>query len=188
MALQGARLSARLSAGDRAPSFTVIALGGGDVSLQDFREKRLLLSFFRYGSCPLCNLRMSFLIEAYPRLHIAGLEMVAVFESPPDVLRETVGRQRIPFPVIADPHRTLYKRYRVTPSLFGYVRGALRFSAFREAFRKGFHLGRVDGAITQLPAEFLINEDGVIVRAYYGKDIGDHLPLDEIETWAAREV
>ena len=178
----------RLSAGDRAPGFAGVALGGTEILLQDYQSKRLLLSFFRYGSCPLCNLRMSFLIEAYPRLHEAGLEMLAVFESPPDVVRETVGRQTIPFPVVADPHRTLYKRYRVTASLFGYARGALRFSAFREAFRKGFHLGRMDGAITQLPAEFLIDEEGMIACAYYGKDIGDHLPLDEIETWAAGDV
>lgn len=173
----------RLSTGDRAPAFAAMALGGHEVSLQDVLGKRLLLSFFRYGSCPLCNLRMSFLIEAYPRLHEAGLEMIAVFESPPDIVRVTVGRQPIPFAVIPDPHRTLYKRYGVTASLFGYVRGALRFSTFREAFRRGFHLGRTDGAVTQLPAEFLIDEHGTIARAYYGRDIGDHLALDEIENW-----
>jgi len=36
---------------------------------------------------------------------------------------------------------------------------------------------------SQLPAEFLIGPDGTIDRAYYGKDIGDHLPIGEIDSW-----
>jgi hypothetical protein len=41
-------------------------------------------------------------------------------------------------------------------------------------------LPNVDGA------DFLIDEEGHIVQAYYGKDEGDHLPLSEIEKFAAR--
>lgn len=43
--------------------------------------------------------------------------------------------------------------------------------------------GKGDGAIAQLPAEFLIGPELTIERAYYGKDIGDHLSLSEIDAW-----
>ena len=173
----------RIDRGDRAPSFSAEGLGGEAVSIEAFRGRRLLLSFFRYAACPLCNLRTAFLIDAYPRFRSKGLEIVAIFESPRDRLLETVARQSIPFPVIPDPERRLYRTYGVTPSLLGTVRGAFRVRALREAFRRGFHIGRADGAATQLPAEFLIGPDSVIERAYYGRDIGDHLPIDEIDRW-----
>jgi len=165
----------RIDRGDRAPSFSAEGLGGEAVSIEAFRGRRLLLSFFRYAACPLCNLRTAFLIDAYPRLRSKGLGIVAIFESPRTRLLETVAWQPIPFPVIPDPERRLYRTYGVTPSLLGTVRGAFRVRALREAFRRGFHIGRA--------AEFLIGPDSVIERAYYGRDIGDHLPIEEIDRW-----
>ena len=173
----------RLVQGEPAPGFSVEDLHGREVSIEAFRGRRLLLSFFRYAACPLCNLRTAFLIDAYPRLRSKGLKIAAVFESTRGRLLETVARQSIPFPVIPDPERRLYRTYGVTPSLLGTVRGAFRVRALREAFRRGFHIGRADGAATQLPAEFLIGPDSVIERAYYGRDIGDHLPIEEIDRW-----
>lgn len=34
-----------------------------------------------------------------------------------------------------------------------------------------------------LPADFLIDENGYIVEAYYGQDIGDHIPFERIENF-----
>ncbi|MFC2105949.1 peroxiredoxin-like family protein [Candidatus Bipolaricaulota bacterium] len=173
----------RLATGDLAPPFEATALDARHVALDDCRGRKLLLSFFRYGACPLCNLRMSFLIDAFPRWQVRGLDVVAVFESPAERLLETVARQPIPFPVIPDPDRTLYQEYGMTASWLGFLRGALRICAARDAFQRGFHPGKGEGAIAQLPAEFLIGPDLTIECAYYGNDIGDHLPLSEIDAW-----
>ena len=32
-----------------------------------------------------------------------------------------------------------------------------------------------------MPADFLIDEQGYIVEAYYGEDAGDHIPFERIE-------
>jgi len=175
----------RLQEGDQAPEFNVRDLNGRDVTLTDYHERKLLLAFFRYGACPLCNLRMTFLIDAYPRWQEKGLDVIAVFESPVERLLETVASQPIPFPVIPDPERALYRLYGVTASWLGYLAGTLRLRTVRDAFKRGFYPGKSDGAISQLPAEFLIGPDLTIERAYYGKDIGDHLPLEEIDGWLA---
>lgn len=173
----------RLQTGDHAPSFVVPSLQGTEVALGDYRGRKLLLSFFRYGACPLCNLRLTFLVDAYPRWQEQGLDVVAVFESPAERLLETVASGPIPFAVIPDPARALYKTYGVTASWLGYLIGAFRVRSFSDAFKRGFHPGKGEGAIAQLPAEFLIGPDLIIDRAYYGVDIGDHLPLSEVGAW-----
>jgi len=126
---------------------------------------------------------MAFLVEAAPRFRDGGLELLAVFESPAERMIKTFRDREIPFPVIADPSRKLYRLYGVTSSLLGHIRGAFRVKAFRDALGRGFRFGRIDGVATQLPAEFLIGADGIIERAYYGRDIGDHLPIHEIDRW-----
>ena len=42
-----------------------------------------------------------------------------------------------------------------------------------------------DGQPNLLPADFLLGPDLTIERAYYGRDIGDHLPFSEIEQFLA---
>ena len=37
-----------------------------------------------------------------------------------------------------------------------------------------------------MPADFLIDEEGNIVEAYYGADAGDRIPFDRVELFLAR--
>jgi hypothetical protein len=37
-----------------------------------------------------------------------------------------------------------------------------------------------------MPADFLIDEKGNVVETYYGKDAGDHIPMERIELFAVR--
>lgn len=37
-----------------------------------------------------------------------------------------------------------------------------------------------DGTISRIPADFIIDENGVITITYYGTNIGDHLALNKI--------
>ncbi|MFQ5550207.1 MAG: hypothetical protein ACE5FJ_03105 [Gemmatimonadales bacterium] len=101
---------------------------------------------------------------------------MAVFESPPDSIRKRVGKQDAPFPIVGDPGRVLYRKYRVEASLAGLIVGTFRPSMLR-AFAKGFLPGKIDSTVTHMPADFLIDEEGVIRVAHYGRDIGDHLEL-----------
>ena len=80
-----------LHPGEPTPAFDVQRLDRDDVALVDCRGRRLRLAFFRYGACPLCNLRMSSLVDAFPRWKAKGLDIVAMFESPAGWLLETVA-------------------------------------------------------------------------------------------------
>ena len=46
---------------------------------------------------------------------------------------------------------------------------------------KGYFLTVIKGSVTTMPADFLIDIDGI---AYYGKDEGDHLPFDSIKKFS----
>ena len=58
----------RLTFGDTAPAFETTSIDGRPIRLDDFRGQKLLLAFFRYASCPLCNLRISELIRHHTEL------------------------------------------------------------------------------------------------------------------------
>jgi peroxiredoxin len=178
----------RLSAGEPAPDFTTTDIFGSTVSLSAFAGKRLMLSFYRYAACPLCNIRIHRLIQKYPDFRSAGLHLVAVFQSPEESIGRYVGRQDIPFPVVADPGHVLYTRYGVGGSVFGFLTGGLRLPSLASAAMNGYYPGKMEGDITMVPADFLIGPSLRIETAYYGTDIGDHLPCATITNWLEQRL
>jgi peroxiredoxin len=171
----------QLQIGEVAPDFALRNIDGKLVSLKEYRGKKLLVSFYRYAACPLCNLRIYELITKHDELQKKGLYMIAFFQSPRESILEYVGKQKPPFPIITDPSREIYKLYGVESSLAKALRAVFRMKKFRQAATLGFKGGNREGDKKIVPADFLINEKGVIHMAYYGKDISDHLPLHEIE-------
>ena len=168
----------RIKEGQKAKDFTVTDIYDNEISLKDFKEKKLLLSFFRYASCPLCNLRVNQLATNFPSLESNGLEILAFFESPKESILKYVGKQNTPFPIIADSERIVYKLYGVEKSLFGYMLGGISIKMLK-ALSKGYKIGAAEGQKTLLPADFLI-DNLTVKRAYYSKRISDHLPIEEL--------
>lgn len=176
-------MSGRLDRGGLAPPFRTSDLDGRTVDPRDHGGRWLLLSFYRYASCPLCNLRVHELAHRQPRWHAAGLDLVAVFQSPGERLRRYVGTRQPPFPLVSDPTERLYRLYGVGHSWRGFAAAWLTRlpTIARAVIGHGFLPGSVEGGIHRLPADFLIGPDGRLAEVYYGRDIGDHLPIERIE-------
>ena len=173
----------RIQPGQPAKNFTIEDILGNSVALTDYKGKRLMLSFYRYAGCPLCNLRIHYLIQQHPLFVKKNLHMVAIFQSPRESILKYAGRQNAPFPVIADPQRILYRLYGIESSWPGFIKGSLRLSLVLSALMKGFLPGKMEGIKSMVPADFLIGPDLTVQVAYYGKDIGDHLPIERINEW-----
>jgi peroxiredoxin Q/BCP len=173
----------RLAPNSIAPAFTTTDAFGQPVRLEDYRGTLLLLSFYRYASCPLCNLRIHQLLGQYPHWRECGLEMVAVFESPAKHINLYLHRHSAPFALLPDPDRRLYKIYGVQPSWKGFLHAWTRHlpMVYDAVVRKGFLPGRMDGDWAMVPADFLIGPDLRIAESYYGEHIGDHMPMERIE-------
>ena len=173
----------RLKPEDRAVPFSVETLEGKSISLEQFAGRPLLLMFFRYASCPMCNLRLRDFAKNYPRLHERGLEVVAFFHSPARSIRANAGKQHYPFHLVADPGFIIYRSYGVETSWLRFLLSMALPSFYVDwirAMRYGIW-GGVDWQMGKMPADFLIGPDGRILKAHYGRDIGDHLPVLEVE-------
>jgi len=170
----------RIQPGQPAKDFEVQDIFGNQFSLSHFKGKKLLLSFYRYASCPLCNLRVHQLIQQYPDFKAKGLHLLAFFQSPVKSIRKYVGKQEAPFPIIADPDHDVYRAYGVETSWPGFIKGSFRLMTLTTAARKGFFPGKMEGKKSLVPADFLIGPDLMVEKAYYGNDIADHMPIQEI--------
>ncbi|MBC8323643.1 MAG: AhpC/TSA family protein [Candidatus Marinimicrobia bacterium] len=168
---------ARLGINEKAPDFFIKDIFGVEHSMAKYKGQKWMLSFFRYASCPACNLRVRELIQVYDELQGKGLSILSVFESPKESILKYVGKNELPFPIIPDPERELYKLYGIESSWIKYILGA---PTVMKAILKGIFPGKMEGDLAILPADFLINEDGTIHTAYYGKNIGDHLDFQHI--------
>ncbi|NHJ05363.1 MAG: AhpC/TSA family protein [Candidatus Heimdallarchaeota archaeon] len=168
----------KIREGRKAQSFTVIDLKGNSISLDDYRNKKVLLSFYRYASCPLCNLRISQIIQQYNLLKEKGLHIIAFFQSPRESMEQYVGKQNPPFPLIPDPERKIYKLYDVERSWVKYLKGGIS-RKMAIAMKSGFKLGKIEGQKNLVPADFLL-DNLVVKKVYYGTSIADHIPFEEI--------
>lgn len=177
--------SARLRPGDPAPAIRASALDGRAVDLSAMRGRPVHLAFFRYASCPYCNMRVADLIRHQSDFQRSAVETIAVFQSPADRLETRIGAQAPPFAVVGDPEQALYRRYAVGRSIRGLVAHPVRHPLQMARTIARFLPGVPDGPVDRMPAEFLIGEDGRIEVAHYGVHLDDRLPIDAVLRWVA---
>ena len=174
----------RLLAPSAAPRLKLRDIYGRPIFLGNM-GRRTLLSFFRDPACPFCNFRIYELTHHHQALSALGLEVVAVFNSTPLQVMRFVAKQRRPFRIAADPDSQAYDLYGIERSLWGKLKGiVIRVPTLL----KGLRIVGVAGLNTGnlMPADFLIDERGQIVEAYYGSDAGDRIPIERIELFLAR--
>jgi len=174
----------RLIAPVKAPLLNLADIYGQRVTIGG-PGRRTLLCFFRDAACPFCNFRIYELTEHHAALSALGLDVVAVFTSTPEAVRRFVARQRRPFRVVADPTSRAHAIYRIERSFWRKLKGI--FTRVPTLI-KGLRIVGLAGLNTTnvMPADFLIDERGDIVEAYYGGDAGDHIAFERVELFLAR--
>lgn len=176
----------RITIGERALDFTARTWKGDTVRLSDSAGTKRWLAFFRYASCPLCNLRVRDIGRRYEQLTEAGLVVLAVFQSPAESVAEYVGTQEPAFPLICDPEEDLYRLYGLETSLAGFL-SPMNLGRVAAATKAGFKPGRMEGSKTRIPGDFLIDEEGFVRDAFYGKVIADHIPFERVEAFVGEK-
>ena len=166
----------RLKPGVLAPRQTLHAADGTAIALPD-PDHILHLHFSRFADCPICNLHIADLRRRAPDLEAAGVRQVALFHSPAEQVR--TYRADMPFPLVADPERTIYDRFAVgtSPRALLHPRALRRLIA--EA-RTGATAQEAHGGVHGLPADFLIGRNGKLLLAHYGTHADDNLPVQRI--------
>lgn len=174
----------KLVSGQKAPLFVTKDIFGNTVDLNQISNEKIMLSFFRYAECAMCNLQISKIMKYKTLFEEKEIKLIIVFESPAESLKFNISdRHQFDFPIISDVNRELYNLYKVTPSWLKTMRtmSVKGFQHLAEATKKGFKAGgKVEGTLHQIPADFLIGKDKVIQIAHYGNSVIDHFPLEKV--------
>jgi len=186
-------MSVRLKVKQQAPDVSFIDINGDEhwvdrrnIQLANVGQKTLV-SFYREASCPFCNFRIYELAGQMPTLSKKGVRVINVYASSAEEVQRFFDRFSEKMIMVADPDMEQYGAYGIesatlkqkikamTTRLMALIKGNLLISSVKGETAK-------DSKI--LPADFLINSDGYIVEMYYGRDIGDHIPIDRLNHFA----
>ena len=173
--------------GDAFPRLELTASSGQLVAIPDPAGDFVHLQFRRFAGCPICNLHLRSVVRRYGEIRAAGIREVVVFHSTAKELAK--HEAEMPFPLIPDPERALYRQLGVErgPSSLlngGALRAAMagEAAAIRKRSMTRDVLGPVKptGGRLGLPADFLIAPDGRIAALKYGKHAYDQWTVDEL--------
>jgi peroxiredoxin Q/BCP len=173
----------KIKEGSAAISFKASDLNGNSINLEDFKGQKLALIFFRKASCPFCNLGLQELIRRYEELENKGIKVVTLFASSKEDVLKYAGKQNPPFSIIPDGDFKIYEKYGVEVSYIGMLKSLFKPVKMFKAVSGGFLSFKSMTEEPVIPADFLIDENQKIYKAYYGKDYDDHMPISEILTW-----
>ena len=112
-----------LTEGVPAPDFKGIDQDGKEVSLEDFRGKKLVLYFYPEDDTPTCTIEACNLRDNFGVLKKEGWVVLGV--SPDDVSKHKKfeAKYKLPFTLLADPDHDILNKYGVwgEKKLFGYT-------------------------------------------------------------------
>jgi peroxiredoxin len=156
-----------IKAGDRAPTFSLAEVDGGELTLDSLTATGpAVLIFFRFATCPACNIALPYYARnLWPRLKSQGASLTAVSPQVPERLVEIKRTHALGFNVASDLGNSL-----------GRSLGILY--AFDEASKasasaKGGFIGDTTGTGTwelPMPTVLVIKRDGRVAFADVSPD------------------
>src|SRR5262249_47261825 len=121
------------SAEERALAFSLKDVGGRDVALADFKDKKAVVVVFIGTECPVNNYYMPRLKGLHAEFAAQGVQLLAVNSNTQDAGDKIAGHARkhgLPFPVLTDADQKVADLFRAerTPEVFLLdPRGVVRY-------------------------------------------------------------
>jgi peroxiredoxin len=180
------RRASRLAAGRHVPSHSLTSMTGARVTVPD-ADQLVHLQLRRFAGCPICNLHLRCVSARSEEIAKAGIHEVIVFHSSAQALRKYEAQ--LPFDVIPDPDKKLYREFGVESSLrsVGHPKAWLTVArAFTRSLwatlRRRAPMAPLlpHGGSLGLPADLLIAPGGRVVAAKYGTHASDQWSVDEL--------
>ncbi|GAB3135775.1 thioredoxin-dependent thiol peroxidase [Tsukamurella serpentis] len=103
--------SARLQPGDPAPSFTLPDQNGNEVSLADYRGRRVIVYFYPAAMTPGCTKQACDFRDDLAQFNEAGLDVIGISPDKPAKLKKFEERDEITFPLLSDPDKGVLTEY-----------------------------------------------------------------------------
>jgi len=178
-------MSFRIKKGDSVHQIILPSIKGNTFDSNSLSGKPYLLSFFRFASCPFCNLRVNQLVRRYDEFG-DDFTIVAIFDSPIENLIKHAEGHHAQFPILADERNQYYKLFAVERSWSGMLKGMLfRLPTLLNGMINGYLPIVFKGNLLTMPVDILVDRNGIVQLAYYGKDEGDHLSFEKIRAFSS---
>ncbi len=171
-----------LKKGDRAVDFTLPNAIGSTVNLERMLEKgNLVVSFYRGGWCPYCNLELLALHKILPDIKSLGGQLVAVSPQTPDHSLSDAQKFALEFEVLSDTSSDTARAFGLVFTLAEKLRPI--YADF------GIDLPEYNGNNSfelPIPATYVIGTDGIIEHAFVDADYTRRMEPDDIMTVLSR--
>lgn len=165
-----------LAVGDIMPEFALPNADGATVRSGDLLGNGpLIVTFYRGGWCPYCNLELRTYQAQLDRLRAAGASVVAISPELPDRTRDTAGRNEVAFDVLSDTGNTVARSFGLVFRLSDELVEIYR--------RNGNDLERHNGDGSwelPIPGTFVVDRDGRIALADVDPDYTRRLDPEEV--------
>ncbi|MBF6333143.1 thioredoxin-dependent thiol peroxidase [Nocardia transvalensis] len=143
----------RLSPGDTAPSFTLPDADGKEVSLADYRGRKVIVYFYPAASTPGCTKEACDFRDNLAELNGAGIDVIGISPDKPAKLAKFRDNEKLTFPLLSDPDREVLNAW----------------GAYGE---KTMYGKKITGVIR---STFLVDEEGKIAVAQYNVRATGHV-------------
>lgn len=180
-AIEAAGIAKRaVTVGDQAPDFTLPDTAGRPVALAELiRTGPTIVTFYRGGWCPYCNLELRAYQALLPELADAGVNLVAISPQRVDAALATVEKTELGFPVLTDLGNVVASQFRIVHTVPTDVRTIYKRSGHDLATIES-DLGDDAEVTLPLPATFVI-DPGMIVRfAFVSADYTERAEPSEV--------
>ncbi|MEM6265569.1 MAG: peroxiredoxin-like family protein [Bacteroidota bacterium] len=164
--------------GDQAPNFSLNNATGKQVKLSKLLQQGpVVLTWYRGGWCPYCNLTLRFLQQSLPEFQAEGATLVALTPELPDRSLSTSEKHELEFEVLSDVGNEVARNYGIVFKLTPEV---------AEAYQHAFDLHAYNGDESDelpLAATYVIDQKGMIQYAFLDAEYRNRAePTDIIAT------
>jgi len=165
-----------LKAGDTAPDFTLPDVHGDCVSFVDTLEHGpVVLSFYRGGWCPYCNLELQALQQALPQIKELGAQLMAISPELPDQTLSTAEKHALAFTVLSDQGNRVARDFGIVFTLPEGLRSIYaKFGIDLPAWNGD------DSFELPMPATYVIGRNGIVRDAFVNTDYTQRMEPERI--------
>ncbi|MBH0068068.1 peroxiredoxin-like family protein [Pseudoalteromonas sp. NZS100] len=155
-----------LQIGQKVENFSLANHNGENIELADLLKKGpVIISFYRGGWCPYCNLELKALNDYLPQFKTQSAQLIAISPQLPDETLSTAQKNDLEFDVLCDVSNKVAEQFGLLFTLDERIQAL--YTQFGIDFEhyygdKSFKL--------PLPATYVINQEGVITYAFLSED------------------